>query len=417
MQDVDREIAALEQRLRELRARRDQGIQPTHEAADAARDEGCFVIEDAGSMELATLPPLAQAIFDALHVQVFVKVEELDPKKGRQYRYLNKAARDILQWNKPAREYYDGDAFAKGTASQEWKVMAASEAETMRAQRRVERKLSWTASTDGGEVWRVNQTREVPIVSARTGLTVGLCAIAQDLSFNASMQVQKWLYGALQHEYGNLAGQVKANLLDLEDYVGDVQALAPDAPCEDMLAEIRNAKSAMAIARGVAELTYRAMCSIGVEERESVRVEAMVAELRDVFSPASIQLDTGGVQVPQWIVPRPYATSGILVELLRNAYKYTVDAKPVRLSARGTEEGVEWEVINYCPRMSGALRLSPIGIDINQPTCDRFGSQVISHLVTHAFRLSSPADAVVFPGAPDKDGWVSVKVRLWSGGV
>ena len=427
MNDLDKRIAELEAELFNLRAERRKQPDKAKARNEKANKEG-FVVIGKNELSLDCIPGLAQDILDELPVQIFIKIAEPDPERGRKYLYMNKTARDVLGWNEEEvlLKKFDTHAFVNGKENPEWRRMFDGETETLKSGRITKRERSWTAKNEEhGEVWRINRVDEIPIFSLNATDPIALCALAEDIHFKEFILTQRQLRRVFRHEYFNYKRSIKSYINiaernikkifsenDSSVFVGNARTL------------LKLAKSEIDIAADTADVIYEAFARISGEKCEEKygTVGDIVEGINKIYEPSPYNVY---IDVPEDVqslsVRKSEVIKGVLIELIRNAIKHTdrdvndknsfvIDIEiPIKVKQ---DSGVlVWEVSNKRQELNGRLEFSdPLDIRKRDFKKDRFGGELIGDLIYRAYGLRAK-ELIEFPTEPTADGWVVVKLE------
>lgn len=361
-------------------------------------DQG-LLIGSTEEMSFSSLPLFVRQLLDHLPVQVFVKSADITPGKGRQYTYLNKRARDILNW-KEGELHYDGEAFHGGVASREWEEMSTGESLTLRERIKTIRELHWTTPT--GE-WRVNVAIQLPIILPAMDNRpeiIGFCAIAQDFDFHVSQQISEQLTKALLHEYGNFCNGV---IDELE------KARLPGAGRDRYLDRVEGkAIVATEMARSLLAALRHTQLH---RHRRTIRwVTDNLLTFARKWTAVALTL-THEDDISDMQLAAPEAVYGILVQLLANAHKHTPEAllvddrAPITLSVSrdAARAGhVVWSMSNRRATLTGRLDLGNLG------GSEKVGGQLLGDVIRRVYGVDDPSSMITFPHALGEDGMVVV---------
>lgn len=414
IEELEREIEERERELAALRAfKQTESSNAPVASARGTLDADCFFVDAADETELHDVPALARDILDRLPVQIFIKNAAPTKGRGRPYRYLNKIVRTITKWTKPAAAYHDDEAFVDGVTDPLWKKMFKGETETIRSRQSAKRRLEWAHRTQDGVVWRINTVDEIPIVLRSTQEVIAFCALAQDIDFKAFGEAHRQLRAIMNHEYGNLANEVRGDVDTAIDLIEDV---GTGAKRTDTLSEttelLVRARSRLLIARKVADAMFQAMYCARNDSVSGV-VGKVVADLdAQVFTPRLWRL-TSTVEpgVEDCRLHKPDAIKAVLIQLIQNAEKHTdgpLSAKEITLRVRRRASHIVWEIGNHCPNMKRVLEFERC-LTTAAEVVGGFGAQVIRDILCHCLEIDDPNDAIRFPDKPDADGWVRVE--------
>lgn len=442
-QELDAEIAQLENKLASLRAkRRCQTTALTWKKPSKADEFGDpFVISNEPELTLATLPDLAKSILDALPVQVFLKLARtdevegiisfdkantrkythLDKGKARKYTYLNQSAREPMHWDEEAvLRRYDCEAFPdteSGFAL--YQKMQLQESDCLRDRVSRIRTVDWTPGPGG---WRRNETIEIPILKA-DGTVIGFCAIGQDIIFRELPKQSQYFLKMFWHQYKNLSMSILSFIETARERIQAVRT-NPDSAlvCVEYIStRLTLIKTHLRIAEESSEIVYNGLIPTYDPMLCKGQVKEIAADVLRIYrdSPYSINF-TLAEDAQQREIDQPQSIKTLLVMLTNNALKHSSHngtERQFRLSCKVEGTGVVWEISNPCHELKDKLRYSSSGSpDISDTRTRGFDGLMIGAIIGHVFPHRNPEEMVEFPSELN-NGWVIVKLHCEGGGT
>lgn len=331
----------------------------------------------------AELPPLVKQILDAVPVQIFVKKADFEDGNGRRYYYMNEEARLSLGWNEEeVASKYDSEAIKGGFLSPEYKKMERQESDTITNKEPRETVVEWTANTEGSDAdWNWSRTIEVPIADAGNDI-IAFCAIAQSLEVRSLPEIQRHTRLAFNHEQRNAYTIYRDHMSSVNMFLRDVQRTIMDEAIKTgAIAAIKRltlAKYQMGVGLVASETVANAFSSFIKGKEDTVEKKTIKNVYDDLFNlykmtkeeeenlgnkyihvgfePLSEELASTTIMHPKILV-------GILIELIRNALKYSARefedehqigvyrAAYVKVCC-GDEGRIVWKVENYDNKIS-----------------------------------------------------------------
>ncbi len=375
-------------------------------------DERCFEADSIEGLALNELPSVAEQILEALPIQIFVKDSTPDESLGRKYRYLNKAARQILEWGlDEVTERFDSEAFAEGNQSQEWREMFEGETETIESLCPATKELSWTAKASGREVWRINRVLEFPIVKRGTKKAIGFCSIAQDIEFKAFSEIHSELHRILRHEYGNLTASVLAEVERASMILSEgPNTGVADSASRSIATILEAVEGRLEVAARSADFIYQAVAN--VDNVAVVSVGSIVDELQELFEVAPYNAKfSAGSKVRETRIKKGAVIRGIISELVKNAEKHLTRENGGQILVEIVADGdsLICKVMNRCDELKGRMCF---GYEEEGNATERFGSKIISSIVKRAFGHQEISEMLKFS---HEDGWVCVDFVIHRG--
>ena len=414
MESTEDEIARLERRLAELRAKR---TNDEWEGPGNGRKHGQpFFVHDENDLALDAMPDLVRQILDALPVSVFVKVSQITPNRGRRFTYLNKLARDRKKWNATEiPERYDSEAFLNEWNSPLYHTMLVQETNTLDLKKSRYMQLEWQP---GEDFWRRSKTLEVPIfgrgeVDERN--PIGFCAIAEEVEFKMFPFIHSWLRRVFNHEYRNMTFGVKAEIESTIDFLSDL-ATAQSAPRRsdnglsastpgEAIQGLKNAMKLLTLHGRSYEELYDAFSPKSPNETRTVA--EVLDSIKKVFEIAPFEvtfaIDEGaaGGSLKRWNVIK-----NVLLVLMGNAIKHADrGASPkAHINVYREEDKAVFAVRNRCQSPSAHMTLRTFEDRAqSDPSARNLSGTIIGELLSRAY--PSPVWKEMLKESAD-GGWV-----------
>jgi hypothetical protein len=315
---------------------------------------------------------------------------------------------------------FDSEAVAGGYESAEYQAMCAQESTTLRDWGSRWTRLEWSSAwAEGG--WRRNQTLEISIVDGE-GAPIGFCAVAEDIEFKLLPALHSWLRKVFQHEYNNASTQVVGLVFRAEEILnqhtsttGGAETTEPTHSIGIALQHLESIKRRVLLSSRVATALIDAFANIHSKSRKALR--KVEGELQEIYKtpPFLFKISPISHELGFFLIRKPEAIVGVLVELISNAVKHSagMDSEtPIIVNVEQEKPGViAWIVSNRAKGLTGNLKIEQIIDAIPIQRSSEIGSAVISEILSRAFPSEDIVKMVIFPTSLDAQGLVHVRLR------
>jgi PAS domain-containing protein len=407
-EDIYRKIGELEKHIAELRGKlptpQDEDwkgpVLPPGKPLQAQEVGDPFRIHSEAELQLNNLPDLAQLIFDALPVQIYIKKPRIDdPVLGRQYIYLNQKAREIKGWKRGEEKgKHDRQIFADNPKGEElFKKMVPQETKTIEEGNSRFTDTEW--NMDSGS-WKRNRNVEIPILDQK-GQSIGFCSISNSILFERLPAVLHFNQRSSGHTLANLATEVRSYLNMARTILTGLskQTFTLQPNINTALHSLAAIGDILELSIQTSDIQLRALESIGGPITTGT-IANVIEELQSAYEGCGFTLTitpSAGLNAAANI-QQPNAVKAILSVLISNAIKHR-DRKVLfvadvrcNIGVRATGNQVVWVVENDCEKYEAVFQLNEL--DVDGRLRGGFDSDLLRGIVAFAFPGKLPEDLI-----------------------